>query len=171
MRSATSSDDSDERLRTHDRGPGLTSPPFGTSTETTGVDWPTFVCASLLRANRSIDAAERVSGQRRYDETVFYRLSIVQRAQQAGFTLHEIQELFTGFVEGTPAPERWKQLSTKKLEELDTQLSQIQFMQSLLREMMDNCHCDTLETCGKGLFRQIGGLSDPEVSNCCSPKR
>jgi MerR family redox-sensitive transcriptional activator SoxR len=118
-----------------------------------------------------IDAAERVSGQRRYDETVFYRLSIVQRAQQAGFTLHEIQELFTGFVEGTPAPERWKQLSTKKLEELATQLSQIQFMQSLLREMMDNCHCDTLETCGKGLFRQIGGLNDPEVSNCCSPKR
>jgi len=118
-----------------------------------------------------IEAAERVSGQRRYDETVFYRLSIVQRAQQAGFTLHEIQELFTGFVEGTPAPERWKQLSTKKLEELATQLSQIQFMQSLLREMMDNCHCDTLETCGKGIFHQIGGLSDQGVSNCCSPKR
>ena len=118
-----------------------------------------------------IDAAERVSGQRRYDETVFYRLSIVQRAQQAGFTLHEIQELFTGFVEGTPAPERWKQLSTKKLEELATQLSQIQFMQSVLREMMDNCHCDTLETCGKGLFRQIGELNDQGVSNCCSPKR
>ncbi|SRR6266851_1742447 len=118
-----------------------------------------------------IDAAERVSGQRRYDETVFYRLSIVQRAQQAGFTLQEIQELFTGFVEGTPAPERWKQLSTKKLEELATQLSQIQFMQSLLREMMANCHCDTLETCGKGIFHQIGGLSDQGVSNCCSPKR
>ncbi len=118
-----------------------------------------------------LEPAERVSGQRRYDETVFYRLSIVQRAQQAGFTLQEIQELFTGFVEGTPAPERWKQLSTKKLEELATQLSQIQFMQSLLREMMANCHCHTLETCGKGIFHQIGGLSDQGVSNCCSPKR
>src|SRR5260370_42525813 len=117
-----------------------------------------------------IDAAERVSGQRRYDETVFYRLSIVQRAQQAGFTLQEIQELFTGFVEGTPAPERWKQLSTKKLQELAAQMSQIRFMQGLLQEMMANCRCDTLETCGKGLFHQIGARNDKGVSNCCPPK-
>jgi MerR family redox-sensitive transcriptional activator SoxR len=69
-----------------------------------------------------LEPAERVHGQRRYDESVFYRLSIVQRAQQAGFTLEEVQELFTGFVKGTPAPERWKQLSARKLDELATQM-------------------------------------------------
>ena len=113
---------------------------------------------------------ERVSGQRRYDASVFYRLSIVQRAQQAGFTLEEIQQLFSGFVEGTPAPERWKELSTRKLAELAEKMSEIQFMQGLLREMLDKCHCDTLETCGKGIFHQISGVSDRGDAACRAPK-
>jgi|SRR3979411_409206 len=119
-----------------------------------------------------LDPVERVSGQRRYDASALYRLSIVQRAQQTGFTLEEVQELLTGFVNGTPASERWKRLSAKKLEELATQMmSQIQFMQGLLRDMMNNCHCDTLETCGKGIFHQIGGLNDQAVASCCAPKK
>ena len=117
-----------------------------------------------------IDPPERVSGQRRYDASIFYRLSIVQRAQQSGFTLEEIQELFSGFVEGTPAPERWKELSTRKLAELATKMSEIQFMQGLLREMLDKCHCDTLETCGKGIFHQISGVSDRGDAACRAPK-
>jgi MerR family transcriptional regulator, redox-sensitive transcriptional activator SoxR len=113
---------------------------------------------------------ERVSGQRSYDASVFYRLSIVQRAQQSGFTLEEIQQLFSGFVEGTPAPERWKELSTRKLAELAEKMSEIQFMQGLLREMLDKCHCDTLETCGKGIFHQISGVSDHGDAACSAPK-
>src|SRR5689334_12770519 len=35
--------------------------------------------------------AERLSGQRRYDPTVLYRLAIIQRARQLGFTLSEIR--------------------------------------------------------------------------------
>lgn len=117
-----------------------------------------------------LDPAERVGGQRRYDASVLYRLSIVQRAQQAGFTLEEVQELFTGFVPGTLASERWKQLSAKKMEELALKMSEIQFMQGLLRDMMNNCHCDTLEICGKGIFHQIGGLNDQAAASCCAPK-
>ncbi len=117
-----------------------------------------------------IDPPERISGQRRYDASVFYRLSIVQRAQQSGFTLEEIQQLFSGFVEGTPAPERWKELSTRKLAELAEKMSEIQFMQGLLREMLDKCHCDTLETCGKGIFHQISGVSDRGDAACRAPK-
>ncbi len=118
-----------------------------------------------------LDATERVGGQRRYDKSVFYRLSIVQRAQQAGFTLEEVHELLTGFVPGTPAPERWKQLSTRKLEELSAKMGEIKFMQGLLRDMMKNCRCDTLETCGKGIFHQIGGLNDQAVAKCCTPTK
>ncbi|MEZ2346418.1 MerR family transcriptional regulator [Terriglobus sp. RCC_193] len=116
-----------------------------------------------------LEPAERVGGQRRYDTSVFYRLSIVQRAQQAGFTLEEVQELITGFVPGTAAPERWKQLSARKMKELDAKMGEIQFMRGLLKDMMTNCHCDTLETCGKGIFHQIGGLNDQAVAKCCGP--
>jgi len=118
-----------------------------------------------------LEAAERVGGQRRYDTSIFYRLSIVQRARQAGFTLEEVHELLTGFVQGTPAPERWKQLSVRKLEELAAKMSEIQFMQGLLKDMMSSCHCDTLETCGRGIFHQTGGLNDQAVAKCCSPAK
>lgn len=116
-----------------------------------------------------LEPTERVSGQRRYAEAVFYRLSIVQRAQQAGFTLDEIRELFSGFAKETSAPERWNQLSRRKLQELAVQMSKIQFMQGLLHDMMANCRCDTLETCGKALFHQIDAPKDEGVLNRCSP--
>ena len=57
----------------------------------------------------------RISGQRRYDPTVLYRLAIVQRARQLGFTLEEIRKLFFGFRQGTRASERWQNLSRRKL--------------------------------------------------------
>ena len=41
--------------------------------------------------------AQRVNGQRRYDATTLYRLAIIQRARQLGFTLSEIRHLFFGF--------------------------------------------------------------------------
>ena len=34
-----------------------------------------------------------MSGQRRYDLTMLYRLAIIQRAHQLGFTLAEIREV------------------------------------------------------------------------------
>jgi MerR family transcriptional regulator, redox-sensitive transcriptional activator SoxR len=63
--------------------------------------------------------AERLSGQRRYDPTVLYRLAIIQRARQLGFTLSEIRHLFFGFRDITRASERWRTLSQRKLAELD----------------------------------------------------
>ena len=54
-----------------------------------------------------LPAAQRLSGQRRYDSTVLYRLAIIQRARQLGFTLTEIRLLFFGFRDVTHASERW----------------------------------------------------------------
>jgi len=31
---------------------------------------------------------------------------------------------------------------------------QIKTMQRLLQKMMDCCHCDTLDQCGKGIFKK-----------------
>ena len=96
--------------------------------------------------------AQRVSGQRRYDGTALYRLAIIQRARQLGFTLDEIRQLFFGFRNVTRASARWQLLSERKLRELDQQLRSIKEVQRLLRKMMRNCHCDTLDQCGKGIF-------------------
>jgi MerR family redox-sensitive transcriptional activator SoxR len=95
---------------------------------------------------------QRVSGQRRYDSTVLYRLSVIQRARRVGLTLLEIQRLFLGFENGARASDRWRKLSHKKLEELEKKMEEIAMMQKLLKRMTGNCRCETLEQCGKAIF-------------------
>jgi MerR family transcriptional regulator, redox-sensitive transcriptional activator SoxR len=97
--------------------------------------------------------AQRISGQRRYDSTVLYRLAIVQRARQLGFTLEEIRQLFLGFRNVTRASERWQKLSQRKLAELDVLMDGIRTVRRLLKKMMQDCRCETLDQCGKGIFQ------------------
>src|SRR5579864_9711753 len=89
--------------------------------------------------------AIRVSGQRRYDQVALYRLAVVQRARQAGFTLDEIRTLFFGFEDGTRAEARWRRLADSKLAELNAIADEIKSMQTLLEQMKARCHCKTLE--------------------------
>jgi len=96
--------------------------------------------------------AQRISGQRRYDATVLYRLAVIQRARQTGFTLDEIRELFFGFRDAAPAAQRWQKLSRRKLGELAELMGRIKTMRRLLRAMMECCHCDTLDQCGRGIL-------------------
>jgi MerR family redox-sensitive transcriptional activator SoxR len=97
--------------------------------------------------------AHRISGQRRYDTTVLYRLSVIQRARQLGFTLEEVRELFFGFRDVPRASVRWQKLCRKKLEELESLMEGIKTVRRLLRRMTARCHCETLDQCGKGIFR------------------
>lgn len=104
--------------------------------------------------------AQRIGGQRRYDETVLYRLAVIQRARQAGFTLDEIRQLFYGFRNDAPPSERWKKLSQRKLVELDQLMEGIKSMQSLLQRS-GKCRCASLDECGKGLLRNLCGGVQP----------
>ena len=99
--------------------------------------------------------AERLSGQRRYDPTVFYRLAIIQRARQLGFTLVEIRHLFFGFRDITRPSERWRTLSQRKLAELDHLMDGIRTVRAVLKKLMRKCRCDTLDQCGKGIFQSM----------------
>jgi DNA-binding transcriptional MerR regulator len=99
--------------------------------------------------------AHRVSGQRRYDTGVLYRFAIIQMARQLGFTLAEIRELFFGFGNATRASERWQTLSRKKLAELEGLMDGIKTVRRLLKRMTQNCRCNTLEQCGKGIFQNM----------------
>jgi MerR family transcriptional regulator, redox-sensitive transcriptional activator SoxR len=96
---------------------------------------------------------ERVGGQRRYDTTALYRLAIIQRARQLGFTLEEIRQLFFGFRPVTRASHRWRALSRKKLAELDQLMANIKSVRRLLLRMNKRCQCATLDQCGRGIFR------------------
>jgi MerR family redox-sensitive transcriptional activator SoxR len=93
----------------------------------------------------------RKSGQRRYDETALFRLAVIQRAQEVGFTLEEIRKLFFGFPPGTPPPKRWRELSRRKLTELRERINRLKLMETVLKRV-ENCQCDALDKCGKRIL-------------------
>jgi MerR family transcriptional regulator, redox-sensitive transcriptional activator SoxR len=95
----------------------------------------------------------RKNGQRRYDNNTLFRLAVVQRARETGFTLEEIRELFFGFPPGTPPPKRWHKLSQRKIAELWERMKRLELMETLLKRV-ENCRCDALDECGEKILRQ-----------------
>ena len=96
--------------------------------------------------------ANRKNGQRRYDNSVLFRLAVVQRARETGFTLEEIRELFFGFPPGTRPPKRWQQLSQRKIAELRNRMKRLKLMETLLMRV-ESCRCDALDECGEKILR------------------
>jgi MerR family redox-sensitive transcriptional activator SoxR len=111
--------------------------------------------------------AERVSGQRRYTPTVLYRLAIIQRSRQLGFRLNEIRHLFFGFRDITRPSQRWRKLSRRKLAELDHLMDAIKMVRGVLKNLLTKCRCDTLDQCGKCIFKGMnkGGLDKPLLAD------
>src|SRR6185312_2833534 len=85
-----------------------------TANMTTGVDASLTIGAVARRAGVAASAIRYYetigllptpirlkNGQRRYEAPTVQRLRVIERAQQAGFTLGEIRELFFGFAAGT----------------------------------------------------------------------
>jgi MerR family redox-sensitive transcriptional activator SoxR len=95
----------------------------------------------------------RKNGQRRYDGSMLFRLAVVQRARETGFTLAEIRELFFGFPPGTRPPKRWHQLSQRKIAELRERMKRLKAMETLLKRV-ENCRCDVLDECGEKILQQ-----------------
>lgn len=108
--------------------------------------------ASAIRYYESVEllpAPQRVNGRRRYDSHVLDRLVVIQIAQQAGFTVAEMQTLFNGFTPETPAAERWEALSRQKLAEVDALIRRAQVMKQVLEEGLLRCRCLTLDECAR----------------------
>jgi len=88
----------------------------------------------------------RVNGQRRYDARTVGMLAVIRLAQQAGFTIAEIQTLLNGFTPETPPAARWRPLAQAKLAELDEVIARAQQMKSILTTGLD-CGCLRPEDC------------------------
>lgn len=97
----------------------------------------------------------RKNGQRRYNDSALYRLAVVQRARETGFTLEEIRELFFGFPPGTRPPKRWHELSKRKIAELRERMKRLRLMETLLKRVQ-SCRCDALHECGEKILGQRG---------------
>lgn len=93
----------------------------------------------------------RKNGRRRYDRSVLFRLAVVERARQTGFTLDEIRELFGEFQPATRPPQRWRKLSERKIAELRARMKRLKLMETLLKQMQ-HCRCDALDECGEKLL-------------------
>ena len=104
---------------------------------------------STLRYYESIGlllSPERINGQRRYDDEVLKRLSIIKIAKEAGFTLREIGTLLSGFSDDAPPSAQWKELAVEKLAEIDAQIARAEGMKRVLMEGM-NCDCLSMDEC------------------------
>jgi len=77
--------------------------------------------------------------------------------------LDEVRKLFFGFRHVTRASERWQALSRKKLSELDGLMEAIKSLRGLLKKMMKNCRCETLDQCGEGIVR--GGCANVKMKS------
>jgi len=92
----------------------------------------------------------RQNGRRIYDPSILARLSVVELAQRAGFTIAETRTLLHGFARKTPPSARWQKLTERKLEEIDARIREAQEMRQVL-EALRRCHCPTLTDCGRAL--------------------
>jgi MerR family redox-sensitive transcriptional activator SoxR len=88
----------------------------------------------------------RVGGQRRYTEDAVRRLGIIDVAKQAGFSLDEARLLLTSADAGAPASAQLRQLSQRKLPELDALIERAEAMRRWLT-VATGCGCESFEAC------------------------
>lgn len=90
-----------------------------------------------------ISPVARVSGRRHYEASVLDRLAVIACAQDAGFTIAEVRELFRA---ENDVRGRWRELAERKLREVEAVIERAQATRRLLEESLD-CDCVTLEQC------------------------
>jgi len=87
---------------------------------------------------------ERVGGQRRYDETVLRRLSVIDVAQRAGLSLDEIRELVDHG--NDPMSDRLRALAEHRLPEIDALIERAMRVRDWL-EAATRCDCERIDDC------------------------
>ena len=105
------------------------------------------VRVSLIRYYEEIGLlpeAPRVSGQRRYDESVLRRLAVIDVAQRAGLSLQEIGELVEHG--NDPMSERLRELAARRIPEIDALIERAQRVRAWLQDA-SSCGCERIDDC------------------------
>lgn len=87
-----------------------------------------------------IESVARVGGKRRFSPATVGRVSFVQRAQGAGFSLQEIHEILDDKAGG------WRDLVDAKLIELADRRDRLDAVIAMLNEIR-TCGCDVVADC------------------------
>lgn len=88
-----------------------------------------------------IQPTERISGRRRYDESVLQRLAVIALCQEVGFSISEIADLLGGF-----SPAKWRKMADRKLDEIDAHIAKAKTTRNLLLEVLE-CGCGDPGSC------------------------
>ena len=105
------------------------------------------VRVSLIRYYEEIGLlpeAPRVSGQRRYDESILRRLAVIDVAQRAGLSLEEIRELVEHG--NDPMNDRLRALAERRLPEIDALIERATRVRAWL-ETATRCGCERIDDC------------------------
>src|SRR3712207_623310 len=86
----------------------------------------------------------RVSGQRRYDDTVLRRLAVIAVARRAGLALADIRELL-GHGDD-PMNARLRELAGRRLPEIDALIDRAERVRAWLRAAT-GCDCRRIDDC------------------------
>jgi MerR family redox-sensitive transcriptional activator SoxR len=96
----------------------------------------------------------RVRGQRCYDQAAIERLAVIAASRRAGLSVLEIAGLFSRLRAGVPVEQAWRELSARKIDELERVKEQISETQDALRRLRA-CKCSSIEMCGQKLRARI----------------
>jgi MerR family transcriptional regulator, redox-sensitive transcriptional activator SoxR len=105
------------------------------------------VRVSLIRYYEGIGLlpeADRVGGQRRYDETVLRRLAVIDVAQRAGLSLDEVCELLEHG--NNPMSGQLRALAERRLPEIEALIERAQRVRSWLQHAT-SCDCQSIDEC------------------------
>ena len=109
----------------------------------------TGLAASALRYYEReglIPKADRRGNARVYGVESFDRLSLIELAKSAGFTISETRRLVRGVSKRTTPGPRWRALTEAKLDEVERRIAEASRMRTILMMMM-RCECPTFEDC------------------------
>jgi MerR family transcriptional regulator, redox-sensitive transcriptional activator SoxR len=114
------------------------------------------VSTSAIRYYESVGVLpepERIAGNRRYDPEVLRRLTAIEIAQRAGFSLDEIRLLLSAADTGTVSAQL-QELASRKLGHVEALIEQAEAMKVWLQGAQV-CECPTLDICA--LFDEDAG--------------
>ncbi len=106
----------------------------------------------------------RRCGQRRYDDSVFDRLALLQFAKACGFALAETRRLFGDFENEAPLAARLAGMAQQKIAELNARAEWIAAARARLERGL-TCRCATLGDCGRSMARRrCSGAHEPHLT-------